>query len=53
MKKSKNIKTQIAPTPILSGDSAIKLINYLNINPNKDTDNGIKNLYSMFKGKEK
>ena len=53
MKTRNIIKTQIAPTPIVSGESAIKIMNYLNISPNKDTDNGIKKLYDMFKGKER
>ena len=45
--------TQIAPTPILTGKSAKKVLNQIKIKPSKETQQGANILFNMFKDKEK
>ena len=45
--------TQIAPTPVLTGKSAKKVLNQIKIKPSKATQQGTKILFNMFKDKEK
>ncbi len=45
--------TQIAPTPILTGKSAKKVLNQIKIKPSKETEKGMEILFKMFKDKEK
>lgn len=52
-KKKKPTATQIAPTPILTGSSAKKVLNQIKVKPSKETKRGIEILFDMFRGKEK
>lgn len=52
-RKKKHMATQIAPTPILTGESAKKVLNQIKIKPSKKTEKGIEILFNMFKDKEK
>lgn len=45
--------TQIAPTPILTGNSAKKVLNQIKTKPSKETKKGMEILFDMFKDKEK
>lgn len=45
--------TQLAPTPILTGKSAKKVLKQMQIKPSAKSDNGIKVLSQMFKNKER
>jgi hypothetical protein len=44
--------TQIAPTPILTGKSAKKILELMKIKPSIETNKGIQNIFNMFKDKE-
>lgn len=53
-KRKKNcMTTQIAPTPVLTGKSAKKVLNQIKMKPSKETQKGMKMLLKMFKDKEK
>ena len=52
-RKKKHMATQIAPTPILTGKSAKKVLNQIKIKPSKETEKGMEILFKMFKDKEK
>ena len=52
-RKRKYMATQIAPTPILTGKSAKKVLDQIKIKPSKETEKGKEILFSMFNGKEK
>ena len=52
-RKKKYMATQIAPTPILTGKSAKKVLNQIKIKPSKETEKGMEILFKMFKDKEK
>ena len=52
-RKKKHMATQIAPTPILTGKSAEKVLNQIKVKPTKETEKGKEILFNMFKGKEK
>ena len=52
-RKNKYMATQIAPTPILTGKSAKKVLNQIKIKPSKEAQQGANILFNMFKDKEK
>ncbi|MBR0466030.1 MAG: hypothetical protein IJJ40_00850 [Clostridia bacterium] len=52
-RKKKHMATQIAPTPILTGNSAKKVLNQIKTKPSKETKKGMEILFDMFKDKEK
>ena len=52
-RKRKYMATQIAPTPILTGKSAKKVLNQIKMKPSKETEKGMEILFNMFKDKEK
>ena len=45
--------TQIAPTPILTGKAARKILKQTHIKPSPQSKNGIEILSKMFKSKER
>ena len=45
--------TQIAPTPILTGSSAKKILKQMKTKPSSKSYNGIEVLSKMFKNKER
>jgi hypothetical protein len=51
-KGSAYMATQIAPTPILTGKSAKKILELMKIKPSIETNKGIQNIFNMFKDKE-
>ena len=52
-RKRKYMATQIAPTPILTGKSAKKVLDQIKIKQSKETEKGMEILFNMFKDKEK
>lgn len=46
------MSTQIAPTPIIAGDSAKKILKQMEIKPSPKSQEGMEILTKMFKGKE-
>lgn len=45
--------TQLAPTPVLTGKSAKKILKQMHIKPSVKSNNGIEILSQMFKNKER
>ena len=52
-RQKKNMATQIAPTPIVTGKSAEKILKQIKIKPSKETEKGMEVLLKMFEDKEK